>query len=159
MSSGQHEICRVSQLYWLKYQILRGYVTLTHKLWMSVYFIIRRILSRQRSFRNTVIPSGDEAGIFRNNQIRWTFRFAVTPFLPAISLDTFARAMDRQLLSHGPLTRYVELWVAHAPGIPGTFSRHRLQRKTLASDPGMRRGTCITHVPWCMSGSLTRSGG
>ena len=23
----------------------------------------------------------------------------------------------------------------------------------------MRHGTCVTHMPWCMSGSLTRSGG
>ena len=23
---------------------------------------------------------------------------------------------------HGPLTRYVQVWVAHAPGMPGTFS-------------------------------------
>ena len=37
--------------------------------------------------------------------------------------------------------------------------RHRLQRKPLVSDPGMHHGTCVTHVPWCMSGSLTRSGG
>ena len=36
------------------------------------------------------------------------------------------------------------------------FLRRRLQRKPLVSDPGMRRGTCVTHVPWCMSGSLTR---
>ena len=39
------------------------------------------------------------------------------------------------------------------------FSRHRLQRKPLVSDPGMHRGTFVTHVPWCMSGSLTRDGG
>ena len=39
------------------------------------------------------------------------------------------------------------------------FSRHRLQRKSLVSDPGMHHGTCATHVPWCMSGSLTRGGG
>ena len=32
------------------------------------------------------------------------------------------------------------------------FPRHRLQNKPLVSDPGM-------HVPWCMSGSLTRGGG
>ena len=38
------------------------------------------------------------------------------------------------------------------------FSRHRMQRKPLVSDPGMHRGTCVTHVPWCMSGSLTRGG-
>ena len=35
------------------------------------------------------------------------------------------------------------------------FPRHRFQRKPLVSDPGMHHGTCVTHVPWCMSGSLT----
>ena len=39
------------------------------------------------------------------------------------------------------------------------FPRHRLQRKLLASDPDMHHGTCVTHVPWCMSGSLTLGGG
>ena len=38
------------------------------------------------------------------------------------------------------------------------FPRHRLQRKQLISDPGMHHGTCVTHVPWCLSGSLTRGG-
>ena len=38
------------------------------------------------------------------------------------------------------------------------FPRHRLQRKPLVSDAGMHHGTCVTHVPWCMSGSLTRDG-
>ena len=37
--------------------------------------------------------------------------------------------------------------------------RRRLQRKTLVSDPVMHHGTCVTHVPWCMSGSLTSCGG
>ena len=37
--------------------------------------------------------------------------------------------------------------------------RQRLQRKPLVSDPGMHHGTCVTHVPWCMTGSLTRAGG
>ena len=36
------------------------------------------------------------------------------------------------------------------------FPRRRFQRKPLVSDPGMHHGTCVTHVPWCMSGSLTR---
>ena len=35
------------------------------------------------------------------------------------------------------------------------FPRRRFQRKQLVSDPGMHHGTCVTHVPWCMSGSLT----
>ena len=38
------------------------------------------------------------------------------------------------------------------------FLRHRLQRKPLVSDPGLHHGTRVTHVPWCMSGSLTRGG-
>ena len=38
----------------------------------------------------------------------------------------------------------------------GNVSPHcRFQRKPLVSDPGMHHGTCVTHVPWCMSGSLT----
>ena len=45
-------------------------------------------------------------------------------------------------------------------GNAGNVSPHRrLQRKLLVSDPGMPHGTCVTHVPWCMSGSLTRGGG
>ena len=38
------------------------------------------------------------------------------------------------------------------------FPRHRLQRKPLVSDPSMHHGTCVTHVSWCMLGSLTRGG-
>ena len=33
--------------------------------------------------------------------------------------------------------------------------RHRLQRNPLVNDPAMHRGTCVTHIPWYMSGSLT----
>ena len=51
---------------------------------------------------------------------------------------------------HGPLTRYVKLWIAHAPGMPGKFSP-----PPWVSDPGMHHGTCVTHVPWCIPGSLT----
>ena len=39
------------------------------------------------------------------------------------------------------------------------FPRRRLQKKPLVSDPGMHHGTCVTHVTWCMSGSLNRGGG
>ena len=35
------------------------------------------------------------------------------------------------------------------------FPRRRFQMKPLFSDPGMHHGTCVTHVPWCMPGSLT----
>ena len=39
------------------------------------------------------------------------------------------------------------------------FPLHRLQRKPLVSDLGMRHGTCVTHMPWYMAGLLTRGGG
>ena len=54
--------------------------------------------------------------------------------------------------SYGHFNRYAKLRVAHAPGMPGTFSPNQPQRKPLVSDPGMHHGTCVTHVPWCMSG-------
>ena len=54
-------------------------------------------------------------------------------------------------LGNGPLARYLKLRVAHAPGMSGTFSP--LLR---VNDPDMHHGTCVTHVPWCMPGSLTR---
>ena len=38
------------------------------------------------------------------------------------------------------------------------FPRHWSQRKQLLSDPGMHHGTCVTHVPWCKSGSLIHGG-
>ena len=49
-----------------------------------------------------------------------------------------------------PLAKYVKLRVVHAPGMPGTFSP-----PPRVSDPDMLHGTCVTHVPWCMPGSLT----
>ena len=39
------------------------------------------------------------------------------------------------------------------------FPRYRRLRKPLVRDPSVHHGTCVTHVPWCMSGSLTRGGG
>ena len=51
---------------------------------------------------------------------------------------------------YGPLTRYIKLRVAHALGMPGTFSPSARR-----SDLDMHHGTCVTQVPWCMPGSLT----
>ena len=51
---------------------------------------------------------------------------------------------------HGPLARYAKLRVALAPVISG-----RLSLPPWVSDPGMHHGTCVTHVPWSMPGSLT----
>ena len=56
-----------------------------------------------------------------------------------------------RVAEHWPLSRYTKLRVAHAPGLPGTFSLPSRVR-----DPDMYYGTCVTvtHVPWWMSGSL-----
>ena len=51
---------------------------------------------------------------------------------------------------HWPLNKYVKLRVAHALGMPGTFSP-----PPRVSDPDMHHGTFATCVPWCMPGSLT----
>ena len=58
----------------------------------------------------------------------------------------------------GPHTRYVKMCVAHAPGIPGTFSSPPTSTETdsLASRHESRH---VHIVPWCMSGSLARDGG
>ena len=48
---------------------------------------------------------------------------------------------------------------ACAENAGNVFPRRRLQTKLLVSDPGMHHDTSVTHVPWCMSESLTRGGG
>ena len=53
---------------------------------------------------------------------------------------------------HGPLARYIKLSVVHVQGMLGTFSL-----PPRVSDPNMHHGTCMTHMPCCMPGSLTSS--
>ena len=64
--------------------------------------------------------------------------------------ETYFAGISNWLSPHGPLARYVKLRVAHMPRMPGTFSP-----PPRVSDPNMHHGTCVTHVPWCMPGSLT----
>ena len=66
------------------------------------------------------------------------------------------QAFQWYLKGNGPLARYVKLRVAHSPGM---FPHHQLHIKPLINDPSMHHGTCVTHVPWCMSGLLIRGGG
>ena len=49
----------------------------------------------------------------------------LTHFVPV----TVIVGLKQDACWHGPLTRYVKSRVPHAPGMPGTFSRHRLQKK------------------------------
>ena len=60
------------------------------------------------------------------------------------------------VLVHGPFTRYVKLRVA--PGNAGNVFPAPISKEPLVSDPGLHHVTCVTHVPLCMSGSLTHGG-
>ena len=42
---------------------------------------------------------------------------------------------------------------------PGTFSPPLISKDPLVNDPDMHHGMCVTHVLWCMSGSLNCSVG
>ena len=65
--------------------------------------------------------------------------------------------------------RKIDLWASYqirkisgcacAVNAGNVFPRHRFQRKPLVIDPDMHHGTCVKHVPWCMSGSITNDGG
>ena len=50
--------------------------------------------------------------------------------------------MEDDAVNYGPLDRYVKLWVAHAPGMLGTFSL-----PPQVSLPDMHHGTCVSYVP------------
>ena len=50
---------------------------------------------------------------------------------------------------HGPLTRYVKLWVAHAPGMPGTFSPPPTSKETASSrhaSRNVRHARAVMHI-------------
>ena len=76
------------------------------------------------------------------------------PWARIWSLKTLLR-LPSNSCSHGPLTR----WVAVHRECKERFPCNRVQRKLILSDPVIHYVTCVTHVPWCMSGSLTRGVG
>ena len=55
-------------------------------------------------------------------------------------------------MSHRTWARYHihKIRFTHAPGMPGRFSQ-----TPRFIDPDMHRGTCVTHVPWCIPKSQT----
>ena len=58
----------------------------------------------------------------------------------------------RLFVHNGSLTRYAQVRVAHAPGMPGTFSS-----SPRVNDPDIHHGTCVIHMPWCMSRCTIRN--
>ena len=69
----------------------------------------------------------------------------------SMSLAAILWLSVREVTRNGPLAKYVKLRVGHAPGMPGTFPP-----PPRISDSDMHHGTCVTHEPLCMPGSLTR---
>ena len=81
------------------------------------------------------------------------------------------RALQRRFTQADNILRHVCIWshmntwasykirkiagCACARNAENVLPHCRFQRKPLVSDPAMHHGTCVTHVPWCMSGSLT----
>ena len=93
--------------------------------------------------------------MINGRKVRYTPRNIHTPFLFDSSWSILPNvlrmtSMVSRKFYHGPLVRFVKLWVVHAPGMPGTF-----YPSSRVSDPDMHHGTCVMHVPWCMPGSLT----
>ena len=124
------------------------FILIPHFIWGNIWYLNKSYASCKEQpmvlvFENVITTSaktrryGDAMHLHRTSEITWEY-------------------IKQRIPIHGPLTRYAKLRVANAPGMPGMFPRHRLQRKPLVSDPGMHHDTCVTHVPWCMSGSLTR---
>ena len=60
---------------------------------------------------------------------------------------------------NSPLTRSVNCGLRMCRECWHRFLRHRFQSKPLVIDPDRHYGTCVTHMPWCLSGSLTLGSG
>ena len=80
----------------------------------------------------------------------WNFAFTKSNMATRVhEVETGRHVLPLHSL-HGSPTRYVKLWVSHAPGMPGIFPL-----PPWVSDPDMHHGAYVTHVPWCMIGSQT----
>ena len=62
--------------------------------------------------------------------------------LPISHHRSYSLLCDKNATSYGSIDRYEKLRVAFSP-------------PSRVSDPNMHHGKCVTHVPWCMLGSLT----
>ena len=78
--------------------------------------------------------------------------FASVSLFTIFSHETWIHINFRITLCHLPWASYQirKIAAAHAPGMPETSCPPPQE-----SDPDMHHGTCVTHVPWCMLGSLT----
>ena len=149
-------------LKWMMYSILCSVNQQTMPICMSPYcykqIISRTIKYRQQGYQNVKSTSGN-FHFLQYMGISITIQRIQAP-TPAFFAEAHgpvfylwlsqAREEANLIALHGPLSRYVKLRVAHALGMPGTFSP-----PLRVSDPDIHHGMCVTHLPWCMSVSLT----
>ena len=84
-------------------------------------------------------------------EFHWTFFCRVRSIKKTLAIASGNGLMlNRNKVYHGPLSRYVKLWIVHAPGMPETFSP-----PPQISVPDMHHDTFVTRVAWCVPGSLT----
>ena len=105
--------------------------------------------------------------VFVNTRLRQHGRHFADDVVKCISLDENFWIENIKSLKYVPLSLIVTMtaWASYqirkiagcacAGNAGNVFPRRRFQRKPIVGDPGMHHGTCVTHVPWCMSGSLT----
>ena len=98
----------------------------------------------------SVCPSLCRRCVFRS--VTWEFVSICVSVSNFICMLFWVRVV---LGNHGPLTKCVYCGLCMRRECRERFPRHQPQRKPLVRDPGMHHGTCVTHVPWCMSGSVT----
>ena len=128
---------------------------------MASFALIKNCRTSRKILMFTQIKSGiktktNECDVLSNE---FTTRSAVGAKFPWILASWIFHYHEPRgaLMSLLPDTQKCELGMRRE--CRGRFPRHRLQRKRLVSDPGMHPSTCVTHVSWCMSGSLTRGSG
>ena len=96
-------------------------------------------------------------------EVSYLIKFDLMNFTFHIFVDKIRREccmVDRNVAEWLPLQ-----WASSQMGLHmrrkcwERFPCHRLQRKPLVNDPVMHYGTCVTHMPWWMLGSLNHGAG
>ena len=93
-----------------------------------------------------------------SHQAEFWFCIKGTSSCRTMNLGTIVLAKPFIHKNHEQLTRYAKLRVVHAPGRRGTLYLPTTSKETASWRFRHASRTYFTHVPWCMSGSLTPGG-
>ena len=111
-------------------------------IWNSQIFIFKKMYSKMTSAKYDHFVQSPLWDFI------WENRDTFNPSFDEFHIMTWCHNMG--MLSSWASCQVRKIAGAHAPGMLGTFSP-----PPQVSDPDMHYGTCVTHVPWCMPGSLT----